>query len=54
MSSSAGSWSIEEAGIHSGDSACRCRSLDRDTLVELETDGRWHWLDVRGLMNVQY
>ena len=49
---------IEEAGIHSGDSACSLppHSLDRDTLVELDkqTKALALALDVRGLMNVQY
>ena len=49
---------IEEAGIHSGDSACSLppHSLDTDTLVELERQTRALALalDVRGLMNVQY
>ncbi|MDE2361763.1 MAG: carbamoyl-phosphate synthase large subunit [Hyphomicrobiales bacterium] len=49
---------IEEAGIHSGDSACSLppRSLDADTLAELEAQTRKLALalDVGGLMNVQY
>ncbi|MEI2733609.1 MAG: carbamoyl-phosphate synthase large subunit [Rhodoblastus sp.] len=49
---------IEEAGIHSGDSACSLppRSLSRDTLAELEfqTKKLALALDVGGLMNVQY
>jgi carbamoyl-phosphate synthase large subunit len=49
---------IEEAGIHSGDSACSLppHSLGADTLAELEaqTAALALALDVRGLMNVQY
>ena len=49
---------IEEAGIHSGDSACSLppRSLSRETLAELEAQTRKLALalDVGGLMNVQY
>ena len=49
---------IEEAGIHSGDSACSLppRSLTRDTIAELEfqTEKLALALDVGGLMNVQY
>ncbi len=49
---------IEEAGIHSGDSACSLppRSLSRETLAELEGQTRKLALalDVGGLMNVQY
>jgi carbamoyl-phosphate synthase large subunit len=49
---------IEEAGIHSGDSACSLppRSLSKDTLDELErqTKALALALDVGGLMNVQY
>ncbi len=49
---------IEEAGIHSGDSACSLppHSLDGQTLIELEQQTRALALalDVRGLMNVQY
>ena len=49
---------IEEAGIHSGDSACSLppRSLSRDTIAELEfqTKKLALALDVGGLMNVQY
>jgi carbamoyl-phosphate synthase large subunit len=49
---------IEEAGIHSGDSACSLppRSLSRETLDELErqTKAMALALDVGGLMNVQY
>jgi carbamoyl-phosphate synthase large subunit len=49
---------IEEAGIHSGDSACSLPpySLSRDVIAELERQTR-HLalaLEVRGLMNVQY
>ena len=49
---------IEEAGIHSGDSACSLPpySLDQDTIAELErqTVLLAKALNVRGLMNVQY
>ncbi|HEX2556134.1 MAG TPA: carbamoyl-phosphate synthase large subunit [Microvirga sp.] len=49
---------IEEAGIHSGDSACSLppRSLSPETLAELErqTKALALALDVGGLMNVQY
>jgi len=49
---------IEEAGIHSGDSACALppRSLDSQTIVELERQTRALAvaLKVGGLMNVQY
>ncbi|CAH1674156.1 carbamoyl phosphate synthetase subunit beta [Hyphomicrobiales bacterium] len=49
---------IEEAGIHSGDSACSLppRSLAPETLAELErqTKAMALALDVGGLMNVQY
>ena len=49
---------IEEAGIHSGDSACSLptHSLDTDTLDELErqTAAMAKALNVVGLMNVQY
>ncbi|MCB1393145.1 carbamoyl-phosphate synthase large subunit, partial [Nitrobacter sp.] len=49
---------IEEAGIHSGDSACSLppRSLDEATIAELERQTRELalGLDVVGLMNVQY
>ncbi|WP_332694964.1 carbamoyl-phosphate synthase large subunit [Bosea sp. (in: a-proteobacteria)] len=49
---------IEEAGIHSGDSACSLppRSLSPETLAELERQTRAMALalDVGGLMNVQY
>ncbi len=49
---------IEEAGIHSGDSACSLppRSLDAATIAELERQTRELalGLDVVGLMNVQY
>ncbi|RYE34421.1 MAG: carbamoyl-phosphate synthase large subunit [Hyphomicrobiales bacterium] len=49
---------IEEAGIHSGDSACSLppRSLSPETLAELErqTKAMALTLDVGGLMNVQY
>jgi carbamoyl-phosphate synthase large subunit len=49
---------IEEAGIHSGDSACSLppRSLSPAILAELETQTRAMALalEVGGLMNVQY
>src|SRR5215468_5915624 len=49
---------IEEAGIHSGDSACSLppHSLDAQTIAELERQTRELalGLDVIGLMNVQY
>ncbi|WP_395666118.1 carbamoyl-phosphate synthase large subunit [Methylocella sp.] len=49
---------IEEAGIHSGDSACSLppRSLSPQTIAELERQTRdlALALDVGGLMNVQY
>src|SRR5207237_7981539 len=49
---------IEEAGIHSGDSACSLptRSLDAAMIAELERQTRELalGLDVVGLMNVQY
>ncbi|MGL4438858.1 MAG: carbamoyl-phosphate synthase large subunit [Bosea sp. (in: a-proteobacteria)] len=49
---------IEEAGIHSGDSACSLppRSLSPEMLAELErqTKAMAIALDVGGLMNVQY
>ncbi|HYA72170.1 MAG TPA: carbamoyl-phosphate synthase large subunit [Roseiarcus sp.] len=49
---------IEEAGIHSGDSACSLppRSLKADTIARLEDETRKLALalDVGGLMNVQY
>ncbi|HEV2097388.1 MAG TPA: ATP-grasp domain-containing protein, partial [Stellaceae bacterium] len=49
---------IEEAGIHSGDSACSLppHSLDRPTVAELERQTRElaRALKVGGLMNVQY
>src|SRR5712664_2274801 len=49
---------IEEAGIHSGDSACSLppRSLDAQMISELERQTREMalGLDVVGLMNVQY
>jgi carbamoyl-phosphate synthase large subunit len=49
---------IEEAGIHSGDSACSLppRSLDPDIIAKLEeqTKKMALALDVGGLMNVQY
>ena len=49
---------IEEAGIHSGDSACSLpvRSLGPDTVAELErqTAALARGLKVGGLMNVQY
>ncbi|HEY1944918.1 MAG TPA: carbamoyl-phosphate synthase large subunit [Roseiarcus sp.] len=49
---------IEEAGIHSGDSACSLppRSLSAETIARLEEETRKLALalDVGGLMNVQY
>ncbi len=49
---------IEEAGIHSGDSACSLppRSLSAETIAELErqTSKLAMALGVIGLMNVQY
>jgi carbamoyl-phosphate synthase large subunit len=49
---------IEEAGVHSGDSACSLPpfSLKRETVAELErqTERLAKALNVRGLMNVQY
>ena len=49
---------IEEAGIHSGDSACSLppRSLDAETIRKLEEETRKLALalEVGGLMNVQY
>src|SRR5208283_2293714 len=49
---------IEEAGIHSGDSACSLppRSLSKETLdaLERQTKSLAKALGVIGLMNVQY
>jgi carbamoyl-phosphate synthase large subunit len=49
---------IEEAGVHSGDSACALppHSLPKDTIAEIErqTVALARALKVRGLMNVQY
>ena len=49
---------IEEAGIHSGDSACSLppHTLDRETIAELERQTRELALALKvgGLMNVQY
>jgi carbamoyl-phosphate synthase large subunit len=49
---------IEEAGVHSGDSACAIppHSLAPETIAEIErqTVALARALDVRGLMNVQY
>ncbi len=49
---------IEEAGVHSGDSACSLppHSLKKDTIAEIErqTVALARALNVRGLMNVQY
>ncbi|MDZ3831731.1 MAG: carbamoyl-phosphate synthase large subunit [Sphingopyxis sp.] len=49
---------IEEAGVHSGDSACSIPpySLSADIVAEIErqTDALARALGVRGLMNVQY
>jgi len=49
---------IEEAGVHSGDSACSLppRSLSKETIAEIErqTIAMARALKVQGLMNVQY
>ncbi|MGY6531178.1 carbamoyl-phosphate synthase large subunit [Glycocaulis sp.] len=49
---------IEEAGVHSGDSACSIppHSLPADTIAELrrETEALAKAIGVKGLMNVQY
>jgi len=49
---------IEEAGVHSGDSACSLPpySLPDDIIEELERQGHAlaHALSVRGLMNIQF
>ena len=49
---------IEEAGVHSGDSACSLppRSLTKETIAEIErqTVAMAKALKVQGLMNVQY
>ncbi len=49
---------IEEAGVHSGDSACVLppHSLPSDVIAEIkrQTCAMAHELDVRGLMNVQF
>ena len=49
---------IEEAGVHSGDSACAIppHSLAKETIAEIErqTVAMARALQVRGLMNVQY
>ena len=49
---------IEEAGVHSGDSACSLPpySLSSDVIAEIErqTDVLARALSVRGLMNIQY
>jgi carbamoyl-phosphate synthase large subunit len=49
---------IEEAGVHSGDSACSMPpfSLTDDTIAELkrQTEAMARALNVRGLMNVQF
>ena len=49
---------IEEAGVHSGDSACSLPpfSLKEDTIAELkrQTEAMAFALNVRGLMNVQF
>ena len=49
---------LEEAGIHSGDSACCLppHSLAPATVEEIKTQARAlaRELDVRGLMNVQF
>ncbi|PTQ10196.1 carbamoyl phosphate synthase large subunit [Sphingomonas oleivorans] len=49
---------IEEAGVHSGDSACSLPpySLPRETVAEIEkqTEALARALNVRGLMNIQF
>jgi carbamoyl-phosphate synthase large subunit len=49
---------IEEAGVHSGDSACAIppQTLDAETVrvIEAHTHALADALDVRGLLNVQY
>jgi carbamoyl-phosphate synthase large subunit len=49
---------IEEAGVHSGDSACSLPpySLPDDIIgvIERETEALAHALSVKGLMNIQY
>ncbi|TXC69075.1 carbamoyl-phosphate synthase large subunit [Sphingorhabdus soli] len=49
---------IEEAGVHSGDSACAIppHSLSADIIAEIErqTELLAHGLKVRGLMNIQF
>ena len=49
---------IEEAGVHSGDSACSLppHSLSADVIAELERQAHLlaHALKVRGLMNIQF
>ncbi|UXU74010.1 MULTISPECIES: carbamoyl-phosphate synthase large subunit [unclassified Paracoccus (in: a-proteobacteria)] len=49
---------IEEAGVHSGDSACSLppHTLDQDTIAELkrQTEAMARALNVVGLMNVQF
>jgi carbamoyl-phosphate synthase large subunit len=49
---------IEEAGVHSGDSACSLppRSLSKELIaaIERQTEAMARALNVRGLMNVQY
>ncbi|MEO1045084.1 MAG: carbamoyl-phosphate synthase large subunit [Pseudomonadota bacterium] len=49
---------IEEAGVHSGDSACTLPpySLSDDLIAEMErqADALAHGLGVRGLMNIQF
>ncbi|MDB5690407.1 MAG: carbamoyl phosphate synthase large subunit, partial [Sphingomonas bacterium] len=49
---------IEEAGVHSGDSACSLPpySLSEEVIAEIErqTEALAHALEVRGLMNIQY
>ncbi|MBL9066593.1 MAG: carbamoyl-phosphate synthase large subunit [Sphingopyxis sp.] len=49
---------IEEAGVHSGDSACSIPpySLPAETIAEIErqTDALARALEVRGLMNIQF
>jgi carbamoyl-phosphate synthase large subunit len=49
---------IEEAGVHSGDSACSLPpySLSDEVIAEIErqTEALAHALEVRGLMNIQF
>jgi len=49
---------IEEAGVHSGDSACSLppRSLSAEVVatIETQTEALAHALEVKGLMNIQF